>query len=97
MSDEHIEEIRNKIDDIDSQLLALLNERARLVLDLAESKIELGLPLFDPGREKLIFEHVTGKNPGPLSRDAVTRLFERVIDESRRLERTEVYDKKDKE
>ncbi len=94
MTEKQIDEIRKQIDDIDGRLLDLLNSRAGLVLQLAEVKIAYGLKLFDPEREKFIFERVTGENPGPLSKEAVTRLFERVIDESRRLERTEVYDKK---
>ncbi len=88
-----IEHLRNQIDEIDRKLLQLLNERAQLVLDLAEFKIAEGLKLFDPEREKQIFKAVAENNRGPLSSEAVTRLFERIIDESRSLERTEAYDK----
>jgi len=47
----------------------------------------LDLPVFDPGREKRIFARMKQDNPGPLDDGAIVRLFERVIDESRRLER----------
>ena len=63
---------------------------------MAKSKVKVGKKLFDPKRERDIFVSITGKNPGPLSPDAIVRLYERIIDESRRLERTEVYDKEDK-
>jgi chorismate mutase len=88
-----IDNIREEIDRIDRELLRLLNRRAEFVLDLGRRKQEMGRKLFDPEREKFIFERVRRDNPGPLSAEAVTRLFERIIDESRRLERTEVYDK----
>lgn len=96
MNKKDIDTIRRQIDQIDEELLAKLNKRAGLVLDLARVKFESGKKLFDPARESEIYDRLTGNNPGPLSAQAVRRLFERIIDESRRLERTEVYDK-DKE
>ena len=93
MTRKEIENIRTRIDEIDRSLLDLLNQRAQLVLDLARFKIAEGLKLFDPEREQHIFRAVAENNRGPLSAEAVTRLFERIIDESRSLERTEVYDK----
>jgi chorismate mutase len=93
MDKKDFETIRRQIDLIDDELLARLNKRAGLVLDLARVKFELGKKMFDPARESEIYARLTGKNSGPLSSEAVMRLFERIIDESRRLERTEVYDK----
>ena len=82
-----IDEIRKRIDLLDDVLLRILNERARLALEIGHVKKELGLPVFDPAREKRIFARMKGDNPGPLDDGAVVRLFERVVDESRRLER----------
>ena len=82
-----IDEIRKRIDEIDRQLLKIFNERADLALQIGEIKKELGLPVYDPAREKRIFEAMQAANPGPLDDDAIVRMFERVIDESRRLER----------
>lgn len=93
MSDKKINSIRIKIDEIDTRLLYLLNQRAEIVLALAEEKVKNGLKLFDPEREREIFVRVTEKNPGPLAPEAIVRLFERIIDESRSLERTKVYNK----
>ncbi len=82
-----ISELRVEIDRLDRELLRLFNERANLALKIGEIKKELDLPVYDPSREKLIFEAMTKDNPGPLENDAIVRLFERVIDESRSLER----------
>ena len=94
MTDKDLDKLRKEIDELDIKLLYLLNQRAELVLQVAKIKLEGGKKLFDPTRERDIFVNLTGKNPGPLTPDAIVRLFERVIDESRRLERTEVFDKK---
>lgn len=96
MNKKKLDKLRTKIDEVDLKLLYLFNQRAELVLELARIKRNLDMKLFDPQRERDIFVRVTGKNPGPLSPDSIVRLYERLIDESRRLERTEVYNKKDK-
>ena len=82
-----IDEIRLKINELDEQLLRIFNERAALALEIGEVKKQLNLPIYDPKREKLIFERMKQNNPGPLDNEAIVRMFERVIDESRRLER----------
>jgi len=82
-----IAELRDRIDTLDRELLQLFNERAALAVAIGEIKREQGLPIYDPEREKRIFQCMRQTNPGPLADDAITRLFERVIDESRRLER----------
>ncbi len=97
MSKKQIDKLRDEINKIDQELLYLFNRRATVVVELAKLKKKLGKSLFDPEREKNIFVSVTDKNPGPLHADAIVRLFERIIDESRRLERTEVYNQSTKE
>ena len=82
-----INEIRKRIDLLDDVLLRIFNERARLALEIGYLKKEMDLPIFDPSREKRIFARMKLDNPGPLDDDAIVRLFERVVDESRRLER----------
>lgn len=83
-----IDAIRLKINQLDDELLRIFNERAALALEIGEVKQQLGLPVYDPKREKLIFQRMQQSNPGPLDNSAIIRLFERVIDESRSLERT---------
>jgi chorismate mutase len=82
-----INEIRIRIDLLDDVLLRIFNERARLALEIGYLKKGLSLPVFDPAREKRIFARMKDENPGPLDDEAIVRLFERVVDESRRLER----------
>lgn len=84
---EDISVYRYEIDRLDSELLSLFNRRANLALKIGRIKKTLDLPVYDPSREKRIFERMKGDNTGPLDDGAVVRLFERVIDESRRLER----------
>lgn len=82
-----IDDLRREIDRLDAELLRIFNERAALALHIGEIKKERLLPVYDPEREKRIFDRMRRDNPGPLETEAIIRLFERVIDESRRLER----------
>lgn len=82
-----IDEIRKRIDLLDDVLVRVFSERARLALEIGRIKKRLRLPVYDPTREKRIFARMKEANPGPLDDDAIVRLFERVVDESRRLER----------
>ncbi|TFH65008.1 MAG: chorismate mutase [Candidatus Zixiibacteriota bacterium] len=82
-----IDQLRQEIDRLDQALLRIFNERAGIALKIGEIKKERGLAVYDPEREKRIFERMRAANPGPLEDEAIIRLFERVIDESRRLER----------
>ncbi|PLX90377.1 MAG: chorismate mutase [Desulfuromonas sp.] len=82
-----IDDYRREINRLDQDLLRIFNERAALALKIGEIKKEHGVPVYDPEREKRIFESMARENPGPLENEAIIRLFERVIDESRRLER----------
>ncbi len=91
---DRIKEIRNAIDSIDVDLLKLLNNRARLAIELGELKNDLGLAIYDPKREREIIEMMLGKNEGPLDDKAVVGLFQRIIDESRRVEKFLVSSKK---
>jgi chorismate mutase len=84
---EGIAKIRRRIDEIDSEIVRLLSERARCALEIGRIKRELGVPVYDPERERQIVERVVRANAGPLGEDALRRLYERVLDESRRAER----------
>lgn len=78
---------RRRIDSIDEQLMRLLNSRSACAVEIGRIKRALGLPIYSPEREAWILERVMRENPGPLDPLAVRRVFERIIDESRRLER----------
>ena len=68
----------------------LLNERSKCAIEIGRIKREIGQPVYTPSREKQVIEHVTGVNSGPLDEEGMQRLFERIIDESRRIERVTV-------
>jgi chorismate mutase len=89
-----IDEWRIKIDDVDRKLVDLLNERARYADDIGKIKEQLGLDAYSPRREQEVLENVLGSNKGPLSDAALRRLFERIIDESRKLEREAMIERK---
>ena len=86
--DRRITQIRERMDELDSRLVALLNERASYAREIGELKETVGLEVYQPGREIEVLSHVRSQNSGPLEADAITRLFERIIDEARRLERS---------
>jgi chorismate mutase len=65
----------------------LFNQRAGYALEIGKIKRVKDEPVYNPAREDQIYEHVQKENPGPLSDQAIRRLFERIIDETRRLER----------
>ena len=89
-----IDEWRIKIDDVDRKLVDLLNERARYADEIGKIKEQLGLDAYSPRREHEVLENVLGSNKGPLSDAALRRLFERIIDESRKLEREAMIERK---
>jgi chorismate mutase len=87
MSMEELAECRRKIDVLDMQLLELLNERTRIVEQIGRIKQHLSLPIYEPKREEDVFRNVTTRNSGPLSSEAVKRVFERIIDEMRNIQK----------
>lgn len=82
-----IDRLRENIDSVDTVLVKLLNQRAKWALEIGDVKKTVGIPVYQPDREAKVLERVMGRNRGPLPPDAVRRLFERIIDENRRLER----------
>jgi chorismate mutase len=87
MSMQRLAECRALIDAVDLKLLALLNERTRVVEEIGRIKQALALPIYEPKREDQVFHNVTGNNAGPLSAEALKRIFERIIDEMRNIQR----------
>ena len=79
--------LREAIDRVDEVLVKLLNQRARYAIEIGEIKGHLSLPIYAPEREKEVLHHVERTSAGPLHDAAIRRLFERIIDESRRAER----------
>jgi len=87
-----LDDLRHDIDRVDEVLVRLLNERARVACEIGRIKKEIGIEIYQPDREKQVIAHVRGVAvEGPLGPDAIARLFERIIDEARRLERRVIH------
>ncbi len=78
---------RKKIDEIDLELVKLLDQRSQCAIEIGKLKHKLNIEIYDPRREEEVIGRVWKEANGPLSKEAVKRLFERIIDESRRAER----------
>ncbi len=86
-----VEDWRHKIDEIDKRLVELLNERSRCVVEIGKIKQTTGDALYQPDREKQVLDGVVSANPGPLPDAAIRRLFERILDEARSVERVVMH------
>jgi chorismate mutase len=87
-----IEDLRGRIDVIDDQLVRLLNVRVACAVEVGRLKHEMGLAVYQPDREAKVLAAVRKTATdlaGPLTAEAVVRIFERIIDEARRAEREE--------
>jgi chorismate mutase len=83
---------REVIDEIDVQLLQLLNQRTCVVEEIGRIKQALHLGVYEPKREEQVFANVLGHNAGPLPPDAVKRIFERIIDEMRTVQKLKILE-----
>ena len=86
-ANEKLAEYRVTIDNIDRRLVALLNERTQVVECIGRVKREAKLPVYEPRREEQVFANIYSANQGPITHDAVKRIFERIIDEMRGIQR----------
>lgn len=81
-----LQDLRRQIDAIDSELLSLLSQRARLAQEVGHGKSRTATQFFSPERERQIFERLTKENAGPLPKDAIQAIFREIISASRALE-----------
>jgi chorismate mutase len=92
-----LDEFRVLIDEVDRRIVELLNERTRVVENIGRVKRHADLPIYEPKREELVFANVIGCNRGPLTPEAVRRIFERIIDEMRTIQRMRMVSDGDKQ
>jgi chorismate mutase len=88
-SDE-LEQYRSQIDVLDRRLLDLLNERTAIVERIGRVKQEHHLAVYEPKREDQVYANILAHNQGPLPPEAVKRIFERIIDEMRTVQRNKM-------
>jgi chorismate mutase len=92
MSMDKLAECRRQIDSVDLKIVALLNERTEIVHQIGRIKQVLSLPIYEPKREDQVFANITSHNSGPLTAEALKRIFERIIDEMRTIQREKTAD-----
>jgi len=85
-----IEDWRKKIDDLDRKLVALLSERARAAVEIGRLKRDTNLPVYEPDRERVVFTNVQDANRGPLPGRDLVRIYERIIDVMRNVQKEEI-------
>lgn len=84
-------ECRHRIDAVDVRLVALLNERTGIVEQIGRLKQHAALPVYEPKREDEVFRNIADSNGGPLPQEAMRRIFERIIDEMRTVQRERMH------
>ena len=82
-----LEELRKRIDQIDSQLVKLLNERAQIVIEIGQLKDKNGGQIYAPDREREIFERIVKSNKGPLPDKCLVAIWRELMSGSFFLER----------
>ena len=82
-----LDQLRVQIDEVDRDIVKLLNERMRVVEEIGRIKRLASLPIYEPKRESEVFANVISSNGGPLPPDGLRRVFERIIDEARTVQR----------
>jgi chorismate mutase-like protein len=88
MSTHQLADCRRQIDAVDVKIVDLLNQRTQIVHEIGRLKRQLALPVYEPKREDQVFENVTSSNSGPLTAEALKRIFERIIDEMRTIQQS---------
>jgi chorismate mutase len=85
-----LETLRRKIDELDQRIVLLISERAAAAQEIGRLKRATDLPVYEPNRERVIFENVRTHNPGPLPDIELVHIYERIVDVMRALQRNEL-------
>ncbi len=81
---------RKKIDELDRRLVELISERARAAQEIGRLKRNTNLPIYEPDRERNVFSNVQAINPGPLPNRDLVRIYERIMDVMRNIQKEEI-------
>jgi chorismate mutase len=85
-----ISDWRKKIDEMDARLVELLSQRAQAAHEIGRLKKDAGMPIYEPDRERNVFDHVCRINPGPLPNHDLLNIFERIMDIMRQIQQEEI-------
>jgi chorismate mutase / prephenate dehydratase len=80
--------LRERIDALDAQLIALLNQRAAVALEVGEVKKHYNAPVFRPERELQVIARLQDMSAGPLGNDHISAIWREIMAASRSLEKT---------
>src|SRR5271169_3714551 len=81
---------RRKIDELDRQLVSLINQRARCAEEIGKLKRNSSIPIYEPDRERIIFNNIQRENHGPLTEVQLRQIYERLVDVMRQIQRDEI-------
>lgn len=79
-TDQFVKDVRRDISDVDTQLVALVNKRLKLVAKLKRYKEEHGIGFVDLAREEWMLQYLQRGNRGPLSADGLAELYHEILD-----------------
>jgi chorismate mutase len=85
-----ISDWRKKIDDLDGELVELISQRAQAAHEIGKLKRDAGLPIYEPDRERAVFDHVRKVNAGPLPDHDLLNIYERIMDIMRQIQQEEI-------
>ena len=85
-----ISDWRKTIDELDRKLVELLSQRAQAAHEIGKLKRGVGMPIYEPDRERKVFSNVQSVNPGPLADRDLLRIFERIMDIMRQIQQEEI-------
>ena len=88
-----ISDWRKKIDDLDRKLVDLLSQRAQAAHEIGKLKRDAGMPIYEPDRERAVFDNVRSINPGPLPDRDLLCIYERIMDIMRQIQQEEIAPK----
>lgn len=88
-----ISDWRKKIDELDRRLVDLLSQRAQAAHEIGKLKRNVGMPIYEPDRERAVFDNVRGINPGPLPDRDLLCIYERIMDIMRQIQQEEIAPK----
>ncbi len=81
---------RRQIDELDRRIVELISKRARAAQEIGKLKRSTSLPIYEPNRERVIFDNVRAANPGPLPDIELVHVYERIVDVMRALQKDEL-------
>ena len=81
---------RKKIDEIDRKLVELLNQRAQAAQEIGRLKRNTKMPIYEPDRERAVFDNVRQVSKGPLPELDLTQIYERIMDVMRKIQKEEI-------